>query len=297
MRKHRKDEQEFLENIDRLIAGEEVGISDDADEDLRATIEFSRRLSDIHSGPSPEFKNGLKARLLMKLTEQDVAARQKTENNRLWDILGNLIPQSPVWRTATVTVVMVIAVVSVLWRTGMFTGTQLVEQQMLKGRAQTAVVMEAGTEEASVSESPRMALSADDSAPAPVIMDAMATIIDLQVIPSGPTVAEYGSEITYQLTFTNVTGDTVTITQFPPGITIVGDGVLRPVRIIPEGDQTIEVGPSGSIAHVLSWNQLDDSGAQVAPGWYTILTGAIAVTGTEDTTWQGPWEFRINLQD
>ncbi|HEY92020.1 MAG TPA: hypothetical protein G4O07_09340, partial [Dehalococcoidia bacterium] len=125
MRKHRKDEQEFLENIDRLIAGEEVSISDDADDDLRASIEFSRRLSGIHSGPSSEFKERLKSRLLMKLTEQEVAARQKVEKNRFWDILGKLIPQSPVWRTATVTAVMLIAVVSVLWRTGLFTGTQV----------------------------------------------------------------------------------------------------------------------------------------------------------------------------
>jgi len=50
VRKHRKDEQEFLENIDRLIAGEEVSISDDADDDLRTSIEFSRSLSSSAAG-------------------------------------------------------------------------------------------------------------------------------------------------------------------------------------------------------------------------------------------------------
>ena len=301
MRKHRKDEQEFLENIDRLIAGEEVSISDDADDDLRTSIEFSRRLSDIHSGPSVEFKEQLKSRLLMKLTEQEVAARQKTEQNWFWNALGKLIPQSPVWRTATITAVMLIAVVSVLWRTGLLTGSQGMEQQVLKGSAQTgeqvAAVEEEETEGMLAAEAPKMALSADESAPAPEAMEAMEAVIDFKVTPSGPIVSEYGTEVSYQLTFTNVTDKTVTITPFPPRITIIGDGILRPVRILPEGDKTIEVGPSGNITYILTWDQRDDNGDQVTPGWYTVVTGAVTTTGTGDTIYQGPWEFRISLQD
>jgi len=293
VRKHRKDEQEFFENIDRMMAGEDISIGNDADDDVRATIEFSRKLTDMHTGPSTEFKEQLKSRLLMKLTGQDVAARQKIERNWFRDILDKLVPQSPVWRTATVTVVMLVAVVSVLWRTGLFTGTEGVgEELLMKGVSRTQE--EAGAfgveeSEAATAESPRMGITAEDSAPAPEIVDTEASVINIDVTPIGANVFDYGSEINYRFTLTNVTGETITITPFPPRITIIGGGVLRPVRIIPEGDQSREIAPSGSVEHELTWDQRDDNGALVEPGWYNVLPGSSTVnTGDESLVFNYP---------
>ncbi|MBL7164933.1 MAG: hypothetical protein ISS55_00435 [Dehalococcoidales bacterium] len=285
MPRRKREEQDFLENIERLIAGEGVSIGEDTDEDLRTAIEFSRRLSDLHTGPSVEFKDKLKSRLLLKLTEQEVAARQRVEKNWFRDILDRLVPQSPVWRTATVTLVMIVAVVTVMWRTGMFTGVPVVEGEMLKGVArdgeQVAAVMEAEVEEAAV-EAPLVGLTKES--PAPTLEVAMVSLFDMQVTPSESTIAEYGHEVSYQLTFSNTSDETIVVTPFPPRFTIAGDGTLRPVRIMTEGDRSIEVGASASIVYVFTWDQRDDDDTQVPADWYTVYTGTVTVTGSEQSS-------------
>lgn len=285
MPRRKREEQEFLENIERLIAGEEVSIGEGADEDLRTTIEFSRKLSDLHTGPSVEFKDRLKSRLLLKLTEQEVAARQRAEKNWFRDILDRLVPQSPVWRTAAVTLVMIVAVVTVMWRTGVFTGTPApvadVVESAQRGVEKGILSMEAVVEEAeSTDEAPMVGLSKEVPAPEAAIV----SLFDVQVTPSESTISEYGHEVSYQLTFSNTSDETIVVTPFPPRFTIVGDGTLRPVRILTEGDQSIEVGASASIVYVFTWDQRDDDDTQLPPGWYTVYPGTVTVTGSGEAS-------------
>jgi hypothetical protein len=285
MPRRKREEQEFLENIERLIAGEEVSIGEGADEDLRTTIEFSRKLSDLHTGPSVEFKDRLKSRLLLKLTEQEVAARQRAEKNWFRDILDRLVPQSPVWRTAAVTLVMIVAVVTVMWRTGVFTGAPApvadVVESAQRGVEKGILSMEAVVEEAeSTDEAPMVGLTKEVPAPEAAIV----SLFDVQVTPSESTISEYGHEVSYQLTFSNTGDETIVVTPFPPRFTIVGDGTLRPVRILTEGDQSIEVGASASIVYVFTWDQRDDDDTQLPPGWYTVYPGMVTVTGSGEAS-------------
>ena len=284
MPRHKREEQDFLENIERLIAGEEVSIGEDADEDLRTTIEFSRRLSDLHTGPSVEFKDKLKSRLLMKLTEQEVAARQRVEKNWFRDILDRLVPQSPVWRTATISLVMIVAVVTVMWRTGMFTGVSSpgagVVESAQRGVEKGVLSMEAAVEEAEATDTAPMVGTAKEAVTAPAVEAAMVSLFDMQVTPLESTIAEYGHEVSYQLTFSNTSNETIVVTPFPPRFTITGDGTLRPVRILTEGDRSIEVGASASIVYVFTWDQRDDDDTQVLADWYTVYPGTVTVTGS-----------------
>ncbi len=285
MPRRKREEQDFLENIERLIAGEEVSIGEGADEDLRTTIEFSRKLSDLHTGPSVEFKDRLKSRLLLKLTQQEFAARQRAEKNWFRDILDRLVPQSPVWRTAAVTLVMIVAVVTVMWRTGVFTGTPApvadVVESAQRGVEKGILSMEAVVEEAeSTDEAPMVGLSKEVPAPEAAIV----SLFDVQVTPSESTISEYGHEVSYQLTFSNTSNETVVVTPFPPRFTIVGDETLRPVRILTEGNQSIEVGASASIVYVFTWDQRDDDDTQIPPGWYTVYPGTVTVTGSGETS-------------
>jgi len=284
MSRRKRGEQEFLENIERLIAGEEVSIGEDADEDLRTTIEFSRKLSDLHTGPSVEFKDQLKSRLLLKLTEKVVAARQRAEKNWFRDILDRLVPQSPVWRTAAVTLVMIVAVVTVMWRTGVFTGVPApvadVFESAQRSTEKGVLSMEAAVEEAeAVDEAPMVGLSKEAPAPEAAIV----SLFDMQVTPSESTISEYGHEVSYQLTFNNTSDETIVVTPFPPRFTIVGDGILRPVHILTEGDQSIEVGASAGIVYVFTWDQRDDDDTQLPPGWYTVYPGTVTVTGSGES--------------
>ena len=286
MPRHKREEQDFLENIERLIAGEEVSIGEDADEDLRTTIEFSRTLSDLHTGPSVEFKDRLKSRLLMKLTEQEVAAGQRVEKNWFRDILDRLVPQSPVWRTATVTLVMIVAVVTVMWRTGMFTGVSSpgagVVESAQRGVEKGVFTAQAVVEEAESTADAPMVGAAKEATTAPALEAAMVSLFDMQVTPLESTIAEYGHKVSYQLTFSNTSNETIVVTPFPPRFTIAGDSTLRPVRILTEEDRSIEVGASVSIVYVFTWDQLDDDDTQVPPGWYTAYPGTVTVTGSEE---------------
>lgn len=283
MPRRKREEQEFLENIERLIAGEEVRIGKDADEELRTTIEFSRTLSDLHTGPSVEFKDQLKSRLLMKLTEQEVAARQRVEQNWFRDILDRLVPQSTVWRTTAVTLVMIVAVVTVMWRTGMFTGVPApiagVVESAQRGADKGVLSMEAAVEEEeSTAEAPMVGAAKEAQSPTPSPEITLSVpLLDLQATPAEPFVSEYGHEVTYEMVLRNTGPEAIVITSFPPRITIVGGGALRPVRILPEGDETVEIAAFESIEYELTWYQDDDGGNQVAPGWYTMYTGLMAV--------------------
>jgi hypothetical protein len=285
MSRRKREEQEFLENIERLIAGEEVSIGKDADEELRTTIEFSRTLSDLHTGPSVEFKDQLKSRLLMKLTEQEVAARQRVEQNWFRDILDRLVPQSTVWRTAAVSLVMIVAVVTVMWQTGMFTGVsgpeagvvESTQRGIEKGILSMDLVEE---EEASTAEAPLMGAAKEAPVPAPAQEAAIVSLFDMQVTPSESIITEYGHEVSYQLTFSNTGDEAIVVTPFPPRFTIVGDGTLRPVRILTEDDRSIEVEASTSIEYNFTWDQRDDDDTQAPADWYTVYPGTVTVTGS-----------------
>ena len=299
MPRHKREEQDFLENIERLIAGEEVSIGEDADEDLRTAIEFSRTLSDLHTGPSVEFKDRLKSRLLMKLTEQEVAARQRVEKNWFRDILDRLVPQSPVWRTATISLVMIVAVVTVMWRTGMFTGVsspgadvvESAQRGVEKGVFTAQAVVEEA--EAAVEAPPRGNLVKEVPPPEAAIVP----LLDLQVTPAEPFVSEYGREVNFDMVLRNTGSEAIAVTSFPPRITIVGGGALQPVRILPEGNETVEIAAFESIEYDLTWHQHDDGGNQVSPGWYTMYVGPMAVTRGEESMRIGvPVEMQVLVQ-
>ena len=134
MDKERNEEQEFLRDVDRFLNGEEVTPDEDVSEDTRSAIEFARKLTEMRADPSPEFQESLKSKLLRKLTEREVAAREKVGANWLRDFIDRLMPQSPVWRTAVVTVAILMVATGGMWRTGMFTPTGGLEGETLNGR-------------------------------------------------------------------------------------------------------------------------------------------------------------------
>ena len=113
MGKRTNEERDFAENIDRLLAGEELADTEDLSEEHRTAFSFARKLTGSRIDPSPLFKAQLKERLLSRLAQEEAeSARQKESALSFWEFLRNLVPQSPAWHTATVTIVMVLIAVS-----------------------------------------------------------------------------------------------------------------------------------------------------------------------------------------
>ena len=277
MRKRRDEERKFSENLDRLLAGKEVEPGEDMSEDYQTAVNFAQKLTEFRAEPSSEFKAQLKQRLLLELTKQEVAAREKVKGNWFWEGLGRLVPQSPVWRTAAATLVVVIVVAGVLWRTGMFTPTPAL------------VTMEKAVEEAQVA----VEGDAPEKAPAIRSLEAEASlrpVLKIEVMPSDTIVSPYDVPISSEFTFMNISSETITIANFPPAIQIVGRGASGPVRSFAEGDEGLELLPAETVSYLFVWDQRGNDGKQVAPGWYTLFIGEVAISKETE-----PKEVRMGL--
>ncbi len=290
MAKRKNEELEFQRDMDRLLAGEEVILGADAGEDYRTAIEFARKLTELREEPSPEFREKLKARLLMRLTEQEVASRQEAKTGWLRGLLDTLVPQTPVWRTAVITGVVLIATVGVMWRSGIFTQTPAGDI-MLKGQADEAAMVLGGgaadEEEMAVAkqaEAPRVGIAEKvEDAPVPV-PSAVPVPLSLRGAAGEAIVSASGDEVSIEMVFRNTAATPIIVKPFPPSVSIVGDGQLRPVRIVAAGGQSVELPALGSVSHTLVWDQQDDGFNQVAPGWYTVYAGSVTVSRGDEVT-------------
>ncbi len=87
-------------------------------------------------------------------------------------------------------------------------------------------------------------------------------------------VSSYGERSEINLSFTNEASETRTISPFPPEIRIIELPNLRPpdrvVRAFPVGNDELALQPGESVSHSVNWDQKDDSGKQVSPGWYSV---------------------------
>ncbi len=121
MNKKNRKEGEFAERVDDILAGKEAKIDEAMDEDYRSNIDFAKKIIECRGEPFASFQEGLKKRLLSKLAEKEVAETQRrSESISFWDWLKNLVPQSPAWRTAAVTMTVAVVALVVVWRIGLF---------------------------------------------------------------------------------------------------------------------------------------------------------------------------------
>ncbi len=289
MGKSTNEERDFTLNIDRLLAGEEVESTEDASDDHRTALNFARKLTESRVDPSPVFKAHLKEQLLLKLAQEEAKAAQQRERAfSFWEFLKNLVPQSPTWRTATVTIVMVLIAVSVLWRTGMFTRTPLVE-----------VVEDLAVEEAPAIERtvPVPAPEMPAAPPGMLMEEALSLLpLELTILQSQPAVYSSGETIELDLIFRNIGSEPITISSFPPAIHIIHSDSLTPVRSFTEGEESLELAPSEAVNYTLVWSQENNSGEQVILGWYSVHVGDVTIlTDTEPSETQQSFGPVINL--
>jgi hypothetical protein len=234
---------EFSENVDRLLAGKEIEAGDVTGEDFGKAMSFSKKLVEIRKEPSPQFKARLKKQLLARLDGQQ---KEQEERSKItfWQVFRNLMPSSPVWRTATVTVMVGVLAVLVIWATGIFsqapgTGTVTEGSEML------------------------------GSAPTPARLQ-------LETLPSDTLVRSVGENFEVGIIFKNISADSLTIDPYPPEIEIQQADTNDVVRSFEQGTEIREIAPSEGLIYTLVWDQKDDGGQQVSAGKYTVLIGDIA---------------------
>jgi hypothetical protein len=270
------EEQEFAENIDRLLAGHDVEAGEDVGEDYRTALQFAQKLKGLRDEPSPVFKNQLGRRLLSKIAEQE-AERQREKKTSFGGLMGRLVPRSPVWRTATATVVVAVLAIAVFWGSGLF--------------------IQAPEQRAERSPAPAMA-PAPKVAPRqpPVAMFDSGEVLNLEPAPEEAKVYLLGEEVKTDLVFRNASSESIIVAPFPPAIQINLADTGAVVRSFPRGGESAEMAASGTLNYTLVWDQRDDHGKQVEPGRYLILVSNVTLRkGTESQEAQIGFEPVIEL--
>lgn len=113
-------EKEFLKNVDRMLAGEEVKVGAAINDDYRTAVDFAQKLLSLRVVPSPSFKARLKERLLSKLSERDknIKAAAETKGNWFREGLRRLVPQQMAWRALTTLLVVIVVAGGIAWGAG-----------------------------------------------------------------------------------------------------------------------------------------------------------------------------------
>ncbi len=123
MKKDKYTEKQFIEYLDRLLAGEEITLGEDASDELRSALELASKMLAYGDEPSADFRASLRNRLLQKLAQEEAAAPAKRGGFREW---ANLFPRRPVLIGVTSTVLVVLlAFVGTVWYSGRHGGAPM----------------------------------------------------------------------------------------------------------------------------------------------------------------------------
>jgi hypothetical protein len=233
--------REISQAIDKMLAGEKAEPHAAMSDDYREAIDFAQRLISLKGTPRPSFKAELKDSLLAKLSEME---QKKAERIRFWEMLRHLVPQRPVWRTVAASLLVIVVVGGVIWGSGIL-------------KQPSALLPEGMPPE-----------EAPPPAPSPPRL-----CLGVEAAPA-KTVYLPGDEVEIQFEFKNVSTEPITVTPFPPLIGITPPVTVhwkeQIIRSFPTGSEELHLQPGEIAVYTLIWDQKDNSGQQVAPGYYGV---------------------------
>ncbi|MBI4302751.1 MAG: hypothetical protein HY665_00215, partial [Chloroflexi bacterium] len=184
----------------------------------------------------------------------------------LWEAWQSIL-HNPVWRTAAATIVVLIVAGSVLWASGILPTSR-------EAAAPAPSITMEGQDKARAPAPAFAPTPTPTPTPTPVPAPTPAptpSIIGFNRVPD--VVSAYGQTAEINLSFTNRAPDVRTVSPFPPLIKIIELPDFRPparvVRVFPAGSDARTLQPGESV-YSFAWDQKDDSGRQVAPGWYSV---------------------------
>jgi len=253
-------EKEFSENIDRILAGEEVKVGPGMDDECQTALDFAQKMVRLRAAPSPSFKAELKERLLQQLSEQETGGPALAKKNWFWEGLRHLVPHNVIWRAvATTTVVVIVAAVGVFWYMGGF--TQPPAPMPAPAPAPRPAPAPAPTPTPAPAPMPA-------PTPAPSPAPRHAEFIEMNATTDRSTYLP-GEEITIEFSFKNISPQAFMIDPFPPEIEIIGHGPYDElVRLFPAGAESKSLEPGEVVSYTMTWDQRDGQGQQVDYGYY-----------------------------
>jgi hypothetical protein len=159
MKKDKSTEKQFLEYLDRLLAGEEISLGDEVSDDLRSVLEHARKMLAFREEPSAAFRADLRDKLLRQIAEKQTATYPATGREGFRERMANLFPPRPVLVAVTSTVLVVLLLfIGVVWYSGRYGGAP--EQAAAPSAAEYSVRLPANIIPEDISFTAKTSLSA-----------------------------------------------------------------------------------------------------------------------------------------
>jgi len=250
MNKHNKTEEIFSENLDRILAGEEAKTGTVSDVDMLSALDFAVKMADIQPAISTQFQRRLKAGLLKKLEDREIAA---VEKNRWWAGLF----QQPAFK-AVAAVFLVILVVSLIWRAGVFDLSPGVPQP-------TTTPLPTATEAATTTTTTTTTYYA------------VGSLLGYNV-RTDKAFYQAGEKVVISLTLKNTANNVLKMEKLPPIISVMNAETHKPVYTFSGGKETHTLAFGETVQFAYTWDQTDFNGRAVSGGYYLEL---------EDIEYQG----------
>ncbi len=256
-------EKEFAEKLDRILAGEDIHIQNEMDDDLRASLDFARKMSSLRVEPSAQFKSYLKAKLLQQLNEREADA----EAGKGW--LARLVRQ-PIWQAVAVLVLMIV-VGGAVWGSGILNPSRQGTDKPPSGVASAPTATAATkTSEALTAVAPTTTapmLASPNATPAPA--DNANTYLSVSA-----TTDEYAYQlrqpVNIRVEWQNLTSQNLTIDEYPPILSIMDKSTGQAVYTFQAGRAARTLTPGEKADYIYTWNQDDARERPVGPGVYYV---------------------------
>jgi cytoskeletal protein RodZ len=253
-------DKQFIEDVERLLAGEAVDTGDVIDEDYKRTLEFTQRLMAMRDEPRPVFRSSLKARLIEKLAETEF--RESTSAVRIpwW--------RRPVWGVVVAVIVTAVSL-SIMWRAGVFIPFPAAAPPAPTTPTvpTTPTAPTAPTTPTTPKTPTTPTTPTEPTAPAETTVPAF-ELVEINAVPLQTAYAE-GAEVSVTLTVTNHGPDTISLSPFPPEIDITSPD-RGTVWEMSGGGEELSIEAGNTETYYFTWNQQDNTNNAVAGGEYTI---------------------------
>ncbi len=254
--------KEFLDNLERILVGEEVEFSPAMTEDCRSALGFARQMIRLRVAPAPLFQSRLREKLLRKLDETHQATPAE-EGGSFWERLAETW-RRPVWRTVTVTLLVALITVGVMGRMGAFSRFAPPEE------APAPLIEIPPPQAPEPTPSPEPA-PAPAPIPAPTPLPIKPPPLEITATAEKEAYLP-GEAVTIEFTFENTTDEPYEIAPYPPGIEVLDTGPQEEaVRSFPAGNLLERLEAGETVSYELTWDQLDNRGEQVDYGYYQLL--------------------------
>jgi hypothetical protein len=277
MDRNRDIEKKFSEYLDSILAGEEMVLEPEGNEDLRNAVEFAVKMAALRPVPAESYRNNLKARLLQKLDERETAELER--RGRFWNALW----RQPVWQGA-IMVAFAVIVVGLLWRAGIITWEPS-QPTVLPTTTSIPTTTIPGTTAPTTTSPTTQPTVSPTQIPGQIFVSIAAS--------TDKSVYQSGEEVKIELILRNDGREAFTIEKVPPILSLMDIDTQQPVFTFTAGTETRTIAPNQTVKFTITWDQLDFDGEPVTGSFYIEVEDLVYLDQPVQLHLDSPVEFDI----